>query len=296
MNSRDCGILFDTSPQGAIDKGWQSGVLRYRAKTIKAGDMKYCEAFPIWDTAGTRKASERIKQEKKKGSTEFHRRINARNAKKRLTWKVNENFGPEDLLCTFTYPDNRQPKSAEEAQRNIKNYVRRIAYYRNAQGLPDLKYVYVTETTQSAVKGTRYHHHMIMNGDGIRREVAEDIWFRKHHGLCNTRRYQEQDKALTGFALYMVKSVGKPGDDNIATKRKWCCSKNLKQPAITTADKKISRRRVEQIALDVEANAKEIFEKIYPGYRFIEAAVKTSQFVTGAYMYVTMKRIRPGGE
>ena len=56
------------------------------------------------------------------------------------------------------------------------------------------------------------------------------------------------------------------------------------------SSRKISRRRAAQIAADVQANAREIFEKIYPGYTLQEAEVKYSDFVAGAYIYARMRR------
>lgn len=64
----------------------------------------------------------------------------------------------------------------------------------------------------------------------------------------------------------------------------------MKQPKVTIADSKMTRRRAEKIASE-EVPAHEVFEKMYKGYAFNDIEVKYSDFVSGAYMYVRMKRI-----
>ncbi len=52
----------------------------------------------------------------------------------------------------------------------------------------------------------------------------------------------------------------------------------------------MTRRRAEKIATE-EVCAQETFEKMYKGYKFNDIEVKYSHFVSGAYLYVRMKRI-----
>ena len=64
-------------------------------------------------------------------------------------------------------------------------------------------------------------------------------------------------------------------------------------PQPTEADKKISRRRVEKIAQDIRRDpdlARLHVEACYPGYEVLEMQVKTSEWVTGAYVYAVMCR------
>ena len=50
--------------------------------------------------------------------------------------------------------------------------------------------IYITERTESAAYGVRWHHHVIMSGDGLTREEIEEKWTKRHGGFCNTRRAQ----------------------------------------------------------------------------------------------------------
>lgn len=294
MNIRDYEVLFDTTLNDTMQPSWQSGVLRQRAKTTKAGEMLYVDSYPIWDTATSRAAKKRLGEFKRKGTTDAQRKLNIHNAKKKLILKINANFGEGDLLSTLTYPPHSQPKNEKEAVKNIRNFNRRFRRLCKRKELPEPRYVYVTEKTHSSKIGTCYHHHVILTGNGLTREEVENCWVSVHGGLCNTRRYQDQETCLTGYAKYMLKSLGasKSTDQQLSGKRSWNCSKNLLEPKVSVADKKISLRRVDQIARNVENpdTAKTIFEKLYPEYQFINIEVRASSFVAGAYIYVIMRK------
>ena len=75
--------------------------------------------------------------------------------------------------------------------------------------------------------------------------------------------------------------------------RRWEHSRNLKKPDERVSDRKIPRRRAALVARDVQANGREIFEKLYPGYRLEEARVRYSDFAAGAYIYARMRRHTP---
>ena len=56
-SAKDCLVLFDTSVEGKLACGWESGVLHQRTRTVKAGPMVYVDCYPVWDTAHARAAS-----------------------------------------------------------------------------------------------------------------------------------------------------------------------------------------------------------------------------------------------
>ncbi len=82
---------------------------------------------------------------------------------------------------------------------------------------------------------------------------------------------------------------GKGAGDADAARKLWGHCTNLKAPKTTVADHKLTRRQAERIALDA-ANAPELFERFYAGYRFDGAEVKRSEIVAGLYIYVMMHR------
>lgn len=296
MLERDVQILMDATPDGKLDEGWQSGVMLQRTKTIKAGKHLYVDCYPIWDTRRERDAREKAQQIRQR-SKEAMDRLNTRNAQRRLEILINANFGPGDLLVTCTYLTGQGPESAERAAKDASNMIARLKRIYTRLG-KELKYIYVTEVQRSR-KGDRYHHHMILSA-GPTREQVEECWQGRRRaadegrGLCNTRRAQNLPEGLTGWAKYITKSAAGYGKgQEVATTRKWCASKNLKRPEPTVADKKISRRRVEKIARDMTVDKLETraaLEKLYPGYEMLECRVRTSEWVTGAYINVMMVR------
>ena len=293
MRESDIRLLMEISPDREIRPGWQRGVEIQRTRTIKAGSLLYCSSYPIWDTTTRRDAQAQLtKARERKGTTDAQRRLNARKAEERLVQIINANFGAGDHLVTCTYAAGKEPDSFQSAQRNMRNYMARVKRLCKRKGLPDPAYVYVTEVTRSNRWGTRYHHHMVMRC-GLSRDEVENLWT-KMHGICNTKQAQRLKEGLTGWAKYIAKQVcsGEKAD-LFATKHRWAASKGLIIPQPTEADKKISRRRVEKIAQDIQRDpdmARLHLEACYPGYEVLEMNVKTSEWVTGAYVRAVMCR------
>lgn len=294
MLEREIQLLMDADPADTAGSGrLNAGVTCQRAKTTRAGQMLYLAAYPIWDTQHQRQAKDALEQIKREPkSSEAQRKLNAKNAQRRLVQLVNANFGAGDLLITCTYKQGCDPEDDKAAHKDMVNLLARLRRVYRKAGIEQPRYVYVTEVTESAKRGRRYHHHMIIEG-GIPRDAAEAAWAKVHGGICNTRRAQQLPEGLTGFAMYITKQVNGKDRQQIATRRRWCASKNLIQPTITTADKKISRKRMEKIAADVDQapeRARAALEHLYPGYRVLELEVRTSTYVSGAYIYATMTR------
>ena len=65
----------------------------------------------------------------------------------------------------------------------------------------------------------------------------------------------------------------------------------LLEESSTPEDHKISRRRVEKLAAETQYAAKEIFERLNPGFWLVEQPeIKVSDYVPGAYIYARMRR------
>lgn len=274
FNSAKYEFLFDRSEEiseDAFERLRHRDVFRYRARTIKAGNVLEVEIYPIWNTqAEAHKA-------KKAATREAQKNLNDRNAKKKLIRKINANFTEEDLCVTLTYKDGFVPDE-EQARRDIRNYLRRVRDWRRKNGLPELKYVYVIEYGGGDGRRKRVHHHVIMSG--MDRDVAEALW--NGRGWANSRRLQPDDYGLEALARYMTKE---PNGG-----KRWAASRNLVDPKITVADTKISKRKVEEIAKDFDTMPAAIFGKLFPDYVFNDCAVKYSDFVAGAYVYARMHR------
>lgn len=270
-----------TSPGGElsdqeIEELRHDHVARYRTKTIRAGEILECEIYPVWNcNSEIRKARAEAKK-----SSAAQRAVNDRNARRKLERKINANFGRGDISITLTY--RGEVPDIEQARRDIRNYLRRVSRLRKRLGLPELKYIYVIEYDpgDGGRRKKRVHHHVIMSG--MDRDKAEELWGK---GYANADRLQpDQDHGLAALANYIVK-------DPRGAKR-WCCSRNLVEPVITTADHKMGKRKAERLARDVEAEAREIFGRAHKGYRLVECEVKRSSIVAGVYIRAKMHRER----
>jgi len=253
-------------------------ISRYRVKTIKAGPVLECEAYPIWDTAADRREA-RAARDSLKG-TQAQRIVNERNARKHLARLLNANFGPDDLMITLTYKG--RPPDLDTAQKDMRNYLRRIARYRKRQGLPELKYAYVIEHVDEDGRKKRVHHHLVMNG--MDREAAEQLWGK---GRANAARLQIDERGLAPLAAYMLKGAQR--------RKRWAHSRNLKAPTVTVATRKLPPSRIEQIARDLNEAARAVLEKAYRGYEYIEHEARASWYAPGAYIYAILHK-KGGGK
>lgn len=271
---KDFEYLFSQPATGIEDLRFGE-VDNHRVKTIKSGPiMLEVEIIRTFKS----KSDARRRSGQPKPTPEEQKAVNERNARKSFVRRANTNFGPEDIMVTLTYA---APVTMTAARKDITNYLRRVKRARKAVDLPELKYMYVVESNVDEETGEispkRVHHHIIMSG--MDRDEAERLW---PYGYANARRLQLDENGISGLAHYMLK-------DPRGNKR-WCCSKNLAEPIITTADKKISKRQVEKIATETELAGKEIFEKFYPDYRLTSVEVRRSDFAAGVYIYAKMSR------
>ena len=250
----------------------KKGVLLQRTKTIKAGDTLEAEIFPVIDWEHTKGRPVRKTPEQMAAT-------NTRNARKKLARLINSNFGAGDLLCHLTMSELC---TEEDMRRIVKNYISRLrtAYRRRGS---ELKYVYVIEETGAEDK-KRYHLHMVLNGGVMSRDEVEEKW---GHGLARVDRAQTQEKALTGFAMYITQ---RKSTQEKLLKRRWACSKGLKQPQITVSSHRFSRRGAEKLAKAVADGARTVFERQYPGYRLVEYSVRYSDFLPGVYIEAFLVR------
>lgn len=177
-------------------------------KIIKSGDVMEVELYKSIRTRGKRIP----KQPNKAPTIEKQKQLNEINRRKRLQRLVNTNFKAGDLYITLTY--RNAPDEREEAERHLKNYLRRLNYHRKKQGLPPLKYIAVTECT-----GHRIHHHLII--ESMNMDTIYKLWT---FGACKIIPLYQFDHDYNQLASYLSKER-KHG-------KSWHQSKNLKQPEI----------------------------------------------------------------
>lgn len=239
--------------------------MKSQEKRIISGNYLEVEHYPVTEHGYRHDRKYRL-------SRTEQQKLNIKNAVKKLIRLVNTNFWLGDLLIHGTYRPDEMPKSEKEVLKDIQNYFRRISRYRKKHGLPPLKYIYVIECSSSG----KWHWHGIMSA--MDRSTAEELW--KHGDFVNADRFQPTTQ--TGgeaFAKYISK---KP-----MGKRRWNCSKNLKQPTVKTKSSGYTRRGIARIARE-RADDTRYWERKYKGYNLVSATPVYNEFNGWWYIYVKM--------
>ena len=172
----------------------------------------------------------------------------------------------------------------EEAMRNMRNYIDRLNYRRRKMGLPNVKYIYVTEYDPHAK--IRWHHHIIMDGL-LDRDTIEKVW---KHGERNQVRRLEYDKdGLSGMANYVTKAP--------RGKKRWASSKGLKKPIEKKVHNKPAApkryRKVGTFVHGMVKNRDSIEETVkiwHPDYEYTRSEVYFNDFNGLFYIYIRMCR------
>ncbi len=267
-----------------------------REKKIYCGDQ-YREVDIFGYSTEQVTVSRRGKRSKKvKESAPKQKNLNDKNARRYLVQLGNLNFGSDEnaLHVTATYSTKNLPPTIEAAEREISNYLRRVQYRREKEGLPPLKYILVTaySTGKEGEKPTRIHHHIIMNS-GLDRNTVEELWRKRKRkgqkkgdkiGYINADRLQSDENGIAALCNYLAKQPG--------GKKRYSTSQNLERPTSRANDGRYTRRQVEKIAK--ERPGREFWEKKYPGWTLTTdddyGAAYEYNPVTGWSIYLKLRK------
>lgn len=247
-------------------------IVKYRTKTVRAGKQVYVEIYPVWRTydgvRAARNKCERNAQEK----------LNDKNAKKHAVRLVNQNFTDEDFWATFTYNSSYLPSNREDAEKNLRAFIRVLRNKAAKKYGVKLKCFYVTEYESDEKKGKiRCHHHLITNYPD--RDELEALW--KYGGRNNVRKLVADEYGYEGLVTYLLK-----GGKN---RRRYGVTRGMEKYKVSVSDGKITRGRAMKLALG-EESGREFFEKKYPACRLSDMKVRFSNVVSGVYICVRMRR------
>lgn len=253
----------------------------YACKEIRYGDQLAIEIYPEY------KSMEDIPPTGRDNS-KAQNNLNNKNSIKYVERLICENFTTEDIWLTLTYEDGREPKDEKEALKNIQNYIKRINYERKKRGLPNAKYVYITEYDPDA--DIRWHHHMIMDGF-LDMDTVEKKWKK---GKRNQVRRLEKDKyGLSGMAHYITKKK-----DRKKNEKRWGSSTGLRQFRVRKVYSKKKggngnyapvSKYIDSFVRDKCARETEL-EKWYPEYDFLESNVYFNDFNGAFYVCARMRK------
>ena len=257
------------------------GHMGYRRRTTVSGPRLDAEVFPAFG----RQMRGAMRRAKSQQTVKAQQIANENRSRLRLIQLVEANFTEEDLAIGLSYEG--EAPTPERIDKDLTNFFAKVRRRRAKYGLPKLKYIAAIggdEMPSPGYSGKRPHVHVIMNG-GIDRDELEKMW---GHGTANTKRLQPRDEGLGGISVYFTKQMqDRPPKKGV---RKYRPSKNLTQPVTRARDAQMPNSRVRRIAYDFQNEAKEVMEKLYPGYVMQECKVKYSDIVCGVYIHCVMRK------
>jgi len=237
-----------------------------REQVYICGGYMDADIYPVFQRPGKRRG-------KCKPTSNIQARLNQKNAERRVTRLIHNNFTVYDLALHLTY--RKEPDSMEEAEKNLTNFLRRLKRAYAKRGL-EFKYI---KTTEYGEKSGRVHHHVIISG-GLDRDGIERMW---GFGYANTKRLQFTDEGVTGLAHYIVKDK--------TQYRRWSGSRNLVQPQPIITDGKITVEEIERIEQNIEEhNEYDLFESLYPDFILTDAVCYKNPQNRGTYIHYEMHR------
>ena len=269
-------------PEPCLGREWESEQMRKRyireQKTL-CGE-KYMEVDLKWITEQQHRATSRGK--KALASTLAQQDRNAGRAGRYFIQLIHANFDRMGWHVALTYDDGWLPESAERAERDLTNYLRRVRRWISRQGWDPagLRWISVTEGQDedkaAGRKAVRWHHHLLIQMDGLAREqreklrgALEDLWSVRFCGeveslgTVNADRLQPDKDGLVGLALYLLKYPKR--------KKRWHQSQGLRKPRYPRPnDTRWSARKLAE-ACTLEVDDADAWEKRYPGWKFLGA-------------------------
>lgn len=257
------------------------GKMGYRRRTTVSGPRIDAEVFPVF---GRHQRGD-LRRAKHQLTREAQRKANDERSRRHLIQLVEANFSEKDVSLALTYAGDAP--DPERVDMDVRNFISRIRRTRARLGLDDLRYIYAIggdEMPAAGYSGKRPHIHMIING-GIDRDTVEKIWGK---GRANADRLQPRDEGLGGIAVYFTRQKqDRPEKPGV---RKWRASRNLKQPVRRSRDARMPNSRVRRIAYDFRNEAKQVMEKLYPGYALQDCEVRYSDIIDGVYIRCVLRK------
>lgn len=260
---------------------------------------KYAEVDLFWVSEAEHKAGPRRKKEL--ASSLAQQKRNAQHSKRYFTQLIHCNFDRKGFHLALTYDDAFLPEDEEWAARDLENYLRRVRWWLKKRGHDPtgLKWIAVTEHQDAdkaaGVKEVRYHHHLLIQHDGLDRkargelrQALEDLWstgrgeLREPLGRANADRLQPDDDGLAALAGYLLKYPKR--------KKRWRQSRGLQKPVYRRPnDSKWTRRKLE-LACTSDTEDAYVWERRYPGWRFLEACPSYSEELGEWRIYIRLRR------
>ncbi len=191
----------------------------YMHEICRAGKTKQ-HTYYYAARADKKEGSRRNKANK---TTEAQKKVNSRQAVKKLTWTLNENFDGTSLYVTWSFAKENRPAGKEELRAVIDKLLRDLRRSYKAAG-DILKYVWVAEVGERGAA----HVHMVLNA--IELSILKKCWDKGWIDIKPLDDSGQYRKLASYFMKYSEKTMktceGFSG-------RRYNPSKNLKIPQHT---------------------------------------------------------------
>ena len=196
----------------------------YVKRTTRAGRTVEVEYY--YTSRYNRKGQHRA--DKIKPTDEAQKKINKRQAERKLRLLINENFSYGDYHVVLDYirkPDTPD-RTKEEMKQDIAVFLReaRKLYRKNGK---ELKYIHVMEIGK---KGAR-HHHLVINK--LDTELLQQAWYKAYDGHNRIKVFPLDDSGnYADLAAYLIKYTDehRTEEDGALMGKRYNCSKNLVRP------------------------------------------------------------------
>ena len=137
----------------------------YYQRTIKSGDVIEIETYRSIRKRDKRGVGRSVRLSR---TSEKQKAQNDLRAKKKCQRLILNNFVPGDMYLTLSSFSDMEE---EEFRREVRNFLRRLSYYRSKHEMSELKYIGCVECGK---KGKRWHGHIVINK--ISFEVVSAMW------------------------------------------------------------------------------------------------------------------------
>lgn len=126
----------------------------YKQEICKAGKTKQFTYY--YSVRADQKGGSRRAKENK--TSEAQKKVNSRQAIKKLTWILNENFDGTSLYVTWSYEKDKRPAEKGQLRSDVEKLLRKLRQIYKKDG-KELKYVWVAERGERGAA----HIHMVVN-------------------------------------------------------------------------------------------------------------------------------------
>lgn len=188
----------------------------YKEEICRAGKTKqftYYYSIRADQKGGSRRAKENK-------TSEAQKKVNSRQAVKKLTWILNENFDGTSLYVTWSYEKDKRPAGKDQLKSDAEKLLRKLRQIYRKEG-KELKYVWVAERGERGAA----HIHMVVNE--IEARKLKDCWDKGWITIKPMDDSGQYAKLASYFVKYSEKTM--KTEEGFGGKR-YNSSKNLKIP------------------------------------------------------------------